>query len=55
MMRLKSLLGSIIIAATLASIAQAAPAVAVPAPEVEYTYDVAVRRHYQFPNNDGMR
>lgn len=24
---------------------------AAPAPEVEYTYDVAVRRHYNFPNN----
>lgn len=23
-----------------------------PAPEVEYLYDVAVRRHYNFPNND---
>lgn len=27
---------------------------AVPAPEVEYTYDVVVRRHYDFPNNDAI-
>ncbi|MGH3635318.1 MAG: DUF732 domain-containing protein [Mycobacterium sp.] len=27
---------------------------AAPAPEVEYTYDVAVRRHYNFPNNDAI-
>lgn len=25
---------------------------AVPAPEVEYMYNVSVRRHYGFPNND---
>ncbi|WP_244899586.1 DUF732 domain-containing protein [Mycobacterium sherrisii] len=27
---------------------------AVPAPEVEYTYNIAVRRHFDFPNNDGL-
>ena len=27
---------------------------AVPGPEVEYTYDVMVRRHYEFPNNDAI-
>jgi hypothetical protein len=27
---------------------------AVPAPEVEYTYDVVVRRHYEFPGNDAL-
>ena len=27
---------------------------AVPAPEIEYTYDVTVRRHYNFPNNDAI-
>ena len=33
----------------------AAPeALAVPAPEVEYTYNVAVRRHFDFPNNDAL-
>jgi hypothetical protein len=25
-----------------------------PAPEVEYVYNVAVRRHYDFPNNDAI-
>ncbi len=25
-----------------------------PAPEVEYMYNVAVRRHYDFPNNDAI-
>ena len=25
-----------------------------PAPEVEYMYNVAVRRHYNFPNNDAI-
>jgi hypothetical protein len=33
----------------LAPLAQAKPA-----PEVEYMYDVAVRRHYNFPNNDAI-
>jgi hypothetical protein len=32
----------------------APPAYAVPAPEVEYTYDLVVRRHYDFPNNDAI-
>lgn len=27
---------------------------AAPAPEVEYVYDVAVRRHYNFPSNDAI-
>jgi hypothetical protein len=27
---------------------------AAPAPEVEYVYNVAVRRHYVFPNNDAI-
>ncbi len=27
---------------------------AVPAPEVEYTYDVLVRRHYDFPHGDAI-
>ena len=34
---------------TLASRARAAPA-----PEVEYLYNVAVRRHYDFPDNDAV-
>ncbi|WP_253843033.1 DUF732 domain-containing protein [Mycobacterium colombiense] len=32
----------------------AARAHAVPAPEVEYVYNVQVRRHYNFPNNDAV-
>jgi hypothetical protein len=27
---------------------------AAPAPEVEYLYNVAVRRHYDFPDNDAV-
>lgn len=30
------------------------PAHAAPAPEVEYVYDVMVRRHYNFPNDDAI-
>jgi len=26
----------------------------VPGPEVEYTYNVMVRRHFDFPNNDAI-
>jgi hypothetical protein len=29
-------------------------AAAVPGPEIEYTYDVMVRRHYDFPGNDAI-
>jgi hypothetical protein len=29
-------------------------AVAVPGPEVEYVYNVVVRRHFNFPNNDAL-
>ena len=56
MMRRKSVMATIVTAATLGVIAQmqAPPAGAVPAPEVEYTYDVVARRHYQFPNNDAI-
>jgi Protein of unknown function (DUF732) len=32
----------------------APPARAVPAPEVEYVYNVMVRRHYEFPGNDAI-
>ncbi len=31
-----------------------APAAAAPGPEVEYTYNVIVRRHFEFPNNDAI-
>ena len=34
-----------------APLALAAPAHAAPAPEVEYLYDVTVRRHYNFPGS----
>ncbi|MCV7424005.1 DUF732 domain-containing protein [Mycobacterium yunnanensis] len=37
-----------------AAVLQAPVASAVPAPEVEYTYDVVVRRHYEFPGNDAL-
>jgi hypothetical protein len=56
MMRRKSVMATIVTAATVGAVAQmqAPPAGAVPAPEVEYTYDVVARRHYQFPNNDAI-
>ncbi|WP_241010829.1 DUF732 domain-containing protein [Mycobacterium camsae] len=43
-------------AAVVAGVAQvSAPcARAAPAPEVEYVYDVVVRRHYSFPGNDAV-
>lgn len=40
--------------ATCAAICLASPANAVPAPEVEYAYNVIVRRHFDFPNNDAL-
>lgn len=33
---------------------QAPTASAVPGPEVEYVYNVVLRRHYAFPNNDAI-
>ncbi|WP_234834910.1 DUF732 domain-containing protein [Mycolicibacterium stellerae] len=33
---------------------QASPASATPAPEVEYTYNVVVRRHFDFPYGDAL-
>jgi hypothetical protein len=46
----------VIVATVAAAAASALPmlAYAAPAPEVEYTYDVMVRRHYNFPNNDAI-
>ena len=32
----------------------APPAGAVPGPEIEYVYNVKVRRNYEFPNNDAI-
>ena len=56
MKRGKPLLTVIVAAIALGVVAQTrAPlAHAVPAPEVEYTYDVVVRRHYDFPNGDAI-
>lgn len=46
---------AVAIAATIVGgLAQAPSAQAVPGPEVEYTYDVIVRRHFDFPNNDAI-
>jgi hypothetical protein len=46
----------IVIAAALGGAAQtrAPRAQAAPDPQVEYLYDVAVRRHYNFPSNDAI-
>ena len=46
----------IVIAAALGGAAQtrAPRAQAAPGPQVEYLYDVAGRRHYDFPNNDAL-
>jgi hypothetical protein len=56
MKRRKSLVVSIAFAAGIAGAAQlpAPRAHAAPAPEVEYVYDVMVRRHYNFPNNGAL-
>jgi hypothetical protein len=56
MMRRRSLVALVVAATALVGAAHlpAPPAHAAPAPEVEYTYDVAVRRHYNFPNNDAV-
>ena len=48
---------TVIIAAAVIGVAvlmPAPPARAVPGPEVEYVYDVMVRRHYDFPNSDAI-
>jgi Protein of unknown function (DUF732) len=37
-----------------ATLTLAPRAYAAPAPETEYTYDVMVRRHFNFPNNDAI-
>jgi hypothetical protein len=37
-----------------AAVGMAPQAVAVPAPEVEYVYNVVVCRHFDFPNNDAL-
>lgn len=50
----KSLVISFVFAAAIDLAVQAPWANAAPAPEVEYVYDVMVRRHYNFPNNDAI-
>lgn len=47
---------ALIVAATVVgvSLVVAPPVHAAPAPEVEYLYNVTVRRHYNFPNNDAL-
>jgi len=37
-----------------ATVMLAPHAMAVPAPEVEYTYNVVARRHFTFPSNDAI-
>jgi hypothetical protein len=56
MKRRKSAIAGVTIACAFGAVAQAMapPAAAVPAPEVEYTYNVMVRRHFDFPNNDAL-
>ncbi|WP_242660937.1 DUF732 domain-containing protein [Mycobacterium alsense] len=44
----------LIMTAAVAGAIPAPRAVAAPTPEVEYLYDVTVRRHYAFPNNDAL-
>lgn len=53
---LRRLVAASILVATVFGVAavQAPRAVAVPGPEIEYTYDVMVRRHYDFPGNDAI-
>lgn len=50
------LVASILIGAAVVTVAPmpVPRAHAAPAPEVEYVYDVVVRRHYDFPNNDAV-
>lgn len=55
MKRHESLLaGMTAMAVCAAGLTMAPAAHAVPGPEVEYTYNVMVRRHYDFPNNDAI-
>src|ERR1700710_109143 len=56
MMRRKSIAAAVVTACGFGLVDQvlAPPAVAVPGPEVEYVYNVVLRRHYEFPNNDAI-
>jgi hypothetical protein len=57
-MRMKRAISTALLTASTAigvvTLTPAPVAYAVPAPEVEYTYDVVFRRHYAFPNNDAI-
>jgi hypothetical protein len=52
----KAIITSLVAAITLGLLAntEAPRAAAVPGPEIEYVYNVMVRRHYEFPNNDAL-
>lgn len=54
--RRRSVKGAVALGSALVAVASALapPASAVPAPEVEYVYNVIVRRHFDFPNNDAL-
>lgn len=56
MTRRRSLTSGIAVVSALIAVASTCPppAFAVPAPEVEYVYNVIVRRHFDFPNNDAL-
>lgn len=56
MIRRKSVASAVTTASAFGMVAQgvAPPAAAVPGPEVEYVYNVVVRRHYEFPRNDAI-
>ncbi|MEB3980769.1 DUF732 domain-containing protein [Mycobacterium sp. 663a-19] len=56
MKRRKSVVLLIAFSAAVAGAVQvsAARAHAAPAPDIEYLYNVTVRRHYNFPNNDAI-
>jgi hypothetical protein len=50
----QSLTAVIVTGIALGVIAETPLAQAVPGPEVEYVYNVVIRRHYDFPNNDAI-
>jgi hypothetical protein len=56
MTRRKSIVAGVVAAVAFGLIPEllAPPAGAVPGPEIEYVYNVKVRRNYQFPNNDAI-
>ncbi len=52
--RRRSLAAALVGVAVSTGVFGVAPAGAVPAPEVEDVYNVVVRRHFDFPNNDAL-